>query len=209
MKFDLADLDFVESQRLILAAVVPRPIALVSTVGENGIYNVAPYSNYGVLSMKPAVVYIGVGLKRRMRQRKDTIINIEFSKDFVLNVVNEALAEAMNQSAAEYDSDVSEFVETGLTALKSDLVKSPRVAESPISMECTLKEILRFGDSLDLMEIVLGEVLRIHIQDHLWDAKTREIHEFNAIARLGGDLYCRTTNAFEMKRPQLPAKKRV
>ena len=204
MKLDLADLDWRELYSLITYIVVPRPIALVSTVGEDGIYNVAPFAFYGVMSIKPAIVFVGIGSKRRKRQKKDTLKNIEFSKDFVINAVNEALAEPMNQSSADYPSDVDEFKEVGLTAVKSDMVKAPRVAESPISMECKLRQILEFGEFPESNNVVLGDVLRVHVRDDLWVDNQIQISRLKAIARLAGDLYCRTTDIFEMKRPYTP-----
>ena len=204
MKLDLADLDWRESYSLMTYIVVPRPIALVSTVGEDGVYNLAPFAFYGVMSVKPAIVFVGIGTKRRKRQKKDTLKNIEFSKDFVINAVNEALAEPMNQSSADYPSDVDEFKEVGLTAVKSDMVKAPRVAESPISMECKLRQILEFGEFPDSNNVVLGEVLRFHVSDDLWVNGQIEVSKLKAIARLGGESYCRTTDIFEMKRPYTP-----
>ncbi|MFC2069336.1 flavin reductase family protein [Chloroflexota bacterium] len=203
MKFDLADLDFINAHRFFNAAIAPRPICLVSTVGENGVFNVAPFANYGRLSTKPSIVYIGVGAKRRARQRKDTIINIDFTKDFVINTVDEALVEPMNQAAANYPSDIDEFKEVGLTAVKSDLVKAPRVAESPISMECKLNQVLKFGEYPDSIEVVLEEVLLVHVRDDLWINGAINISKYKTLGRIGGDLYCRITDTFEMKTPNL------
>ena len=201
MKFDIADLDWKECHELMAGAVVPRPIALISTVGENGVFNVAPYSFFGVASVKPAIVFFGVGMKVRARQKKDTIKNIEFSKDFVINAVDEALAEPMNQSSADYPSDVSEFDEVGLTAVKSDLVKSPRVMKSPVSLECRMKQIQTYGEFPHSTDVVIGEVLRVHVRDDLWVNGAIQMSGLKTIARLGGELFCRTTDMFEMKRP--------
>ncbi len=203
VKFDIADLDWREAHELLAGAVVPRPIALVSTVGENGVYNVAPFSFYGVAGVQPAWVFISIGIKRRAREKKDTVKNIEFSRDFVVNAVDEALAEPMNQSSADYPSDVSEFDEVGLTAVKSDLVKAPRVAESPINMECRLLQIMEYGVFPQSGNVVIGEILRIHVRDDLWANDAIQMSKLKAIARLGGELYCRTTDVFELKRPYI------
>lgn len=201
MKFSIGDLDWKESHELMAGVVVPRPIALISTVGENGVFNVAPFSFYGVASVKPAIVFVGIGVKVRAKQKKDTLKNIEFSKDFVINVVNETLAEPMNQTSADYPSDVSEFDEVGLTPLKSDLVKAPRVMESPVNMECQLRQIMEFGEFPHSTDVVIGEVLRVHIRDDLWVNGAIQMSKLKAIARLGGEFFCRTTDIFEMKRP--------
>ena len=203
MKFNIPELDWVSSHELLSGAMVPRPIALVSTVGQGGVFNLAPFSRWGLMSVKPAIVYVAVGAKIRARQKKDTIRNIEFSRDFVINVVDEALAEPMNQASADYPSEVDEFKEVGLTAVQSDLVKAPRVAESPISMECQLREILSFGKFPQSMDVPIAEILQIHVRDDLLVNNTIQMSKLKAIGRLGGDLYCRTTDTFKMERAYL------
>jgi len=156
MKINPGDLDYRDVYRLFMSAVVPRPIALISTIGENGVFNLAPFSGFSTMGLRPSLVHVNIG-RNRDGQKKDTLVNIEFSKDFVVNVVNEDMGEAMNQSAAEYPSDVDEFKEVGLTPVKADMVKSPMVAESPISMECKLRQILEFGEFPDSNNVVLGD----------------------------------------------------
>ena len=121
MKIKPADLNRRDTHELIMSAIVPRPIAFVSTIGEDGVFNLAPFSAFTSLALKPTLVCFCIGW-RRDGQKKDTLRNIEFSKDFVVNVVDETLAEAMNQASAEYPSNVDEFKEAGLTPVKSDFV---------------------------------------------------------------------------------------
>ena len=203
MKIDPSTLDFRKSHELLLGVTVPRPIAFVSTVGADGIFNVAPFSLFTVLSAKPPMVCLGIGRKRD-GQKKDTLKNIEFSRDFVVNIVNEALAEAMNQSSAEYPSDVDEFKEVGLTPVKSDMVKAPMVGESPISMECRVVQIIEFGDAPRYTSIVIGEVIQIHINDDILIDGKIQASKLKAVGRLGGEQFCRTTDIFEMKRAYIP-----
>lgn len=203
MKIDPSTLDFRKSHELLLGVTVPRPIAFVSTVGADGVFNVAPFSLFTVLSAKPPMVCLGIGRKRD-GQKKDTLKNIEFSRDFVVNIVNEALAEAMNQSSAEYPSDVDEFKEVGLTPVKSDIVKAPMVGESPISMECRVVQIIEFGDAPRYTSIVIGEVIQIHINDEILIDGKIQASKLRAVGRLGGELFCRTTDIFEMKRAYIP-----
>jgi len=203
MKIDPSTLDFRKSHELLLGVTVPRPIAFVSTVGADGVFNVAPFSLFTVLSAKPPMVCLGIGRKRD-GQKKDTLKNIEFSRDFVVNIVNEALAEAMNQSSAEYPSDVDEFKEVGLTPVKSDIVKAPMVGESPISMECRVVQIIEFGDAPRYTSIVIGEVIQIHINDDILIDGKIQASKLRAVGRLGGELFCRTTDIFEMKRAYIP-----
>ena len=200
MKINPGDLDNRDSHKLNTAAIVPRPIAFVSTIGEDGIYNLAPFSAYATISVKPAIVCFSV-VPRRDGQKKDTLKNIEFSKDFVINVVNETLAEAMNKTSATFPSSVDEFKEAGLTPIKSDLVKAPRVAECPINMECKLLQILQFGKSSNGSNLVIGEVVLFHVKDELYVNGEIQMSKLKAIGRLGGNSYCRTTDMFEMERP--------
>ena len=128
-------------------------------------------------------------------------MNIQFSKDFVINVVTEDLAEQMNGTAAEYSPRVDEFKEAGLTAVPSDLVEAPRVAESPVSMECRLFQIIQLPPSPDAGYLILGQVLLVHVSDGLWTGKDIDIARLRSIGRLGGQLYCTVNDIFEMKRP--------
>jgi len=202
MKIDVANLDQRSSHRLMVGAVVPRPIAWVSTVGEDGVFNLAPFSAYAMVSMKPALVGFCVATTRDGR-KKDTLKNIESTKEFVINVVDETLAEAMNVTAATYPSDVDEFKEARLTPVKADLVKAPMVAESPINLECRLTQVLEFGEAPRTNSFIIGEVLRVHVKDELYANEEIQMSQLKAIGRLGGggDLYCRTSDSFEMKRP--------
>ena len=200
MKIDPAALDVAGAHGFMVGAVLPRPIAWVSTIGEDGVYNLAPFSFFTGLSSKPAVVGFGVGAKRDGR-KKDTLVNVEFSKDFVINIVTEAIGAAMNQTSGEYPSHVDEFKEAGLTAVKSDLVKPPRVAESPVNLECRLLQILEFGEPPRINSFVIGEVLLVHVRDDLWKNGVIQGDKLRPVGRMGEDFYCRTMDRFEMKRP--------
>lgn len=200
MKIDLSQLDWMEAHELLVGAVLPRPIAFVSTIGADGVNNAAPFSFFSSISVKPACVGFSIGRYRDGR-KKDTLVNIEFSKDFVINIVTEELVDAMNQASKDYPSDVDEFKEVGLTAVKSDLVRSPRVAESPINMECQLVKILEFGEAPRINCFVIGEVLRVHVKDDLCIGNRIKADRLKAVGRLGEELYCRTTDIFEKKRP--------
>jgi flavin reductase (DIM6/NTAB) family NADH-FMN oxidoreductase RutF len=139
-------------------------------------------------------------------KKKDTILNIEATQEYTINVVTEDLGEAMNLTSAPYPREVSEFGKAGLTPVKAELVKAPLVAESPVSMECRVLQILRFGNAPTITSFIIGEVLRVHIKDDFYNAQSRRVSGLRPIGRLGGDqdLYCRTKDTFEMKRPVLP-----
>jgi len=202
MKIDLANLDQRDSHHLMVGVVVPRPIAWVSTVGEDGVFNLAPFSAYSVVSIKPALIGFYVGATRD-GNKKDTLRNIESTKEFVINVVDETLAEVMNVTAAPYPGNVDEFKEAGLTPVEADLVKAPMVVESPVNLECRLTQVLEFGEAPLTSSFIIGEVLRVHVKDELYIDGQIEMSKLRAIGRLGGgrDLYCRTNDSFEMKRP--------
>jgi flavin reductase (DIM6/NTAB) family NADH-FMN oxidoreductase RutF len=204
VKIDPKALNQQDSHHLLTDIVMPRPIAWVSTVGEHGIFNLAPFSAYGMVSSRPMVVSFSVGIKRD-GQKKDTLRNIELTGEFVINVVTKDLAEQMNITSAAYPSDVSEFEKAGLTPMKSDFVKAPLVAESPVNMECRVIQSMDIGKPSPSYSLIIGEVLCIHIQDKYYDSQTKGVSGLRAIARLGGerDLYCLGQDTFEMERPSI------
>jgi flavin reductase (DIM6/NTAB) family NADH-FMN oxidoreductase RutF len=200
MKIDPSQLDWKDAHELLVGAILPRPIAFISTIGNDGVNNVAAFSFFAPISVQPAYIGFSIGRYRDGR-KKDTLVNIEFSKDFVINIVTEELVDAMNQASKDYPSDVDEFKEVGLTPVKSDLVRSPRVAESPVSMECRLVQILQFGEAPRINNFVIGEILRVHARDDLLIDQAIKASKLKAVGRLGEELYCRTTDMFEKKRP--------
>ena len=199
MKIDPVNLDYRDSFKLLSATVTPRPTFLVSTIGKDGVFNTSPFALITGICVKPLLIGFSV-LWKRDGQKKDTQVNIEFSRDFVLSVASENLAEPMNQASKDYSSDVDEFKEVGLTPVKADIVSSPMVAESPVNMECRLVKILEFGDSRRT-GFVIGEVVRVHIKDEIYINNDVDPTKLKALGRLGGALYCRTTDIFEMEAP--------
>lgn len=202
MKVELSGLDYRDTYKILVGTIVPRPIAWVSTVDERGIFNLAPFSAFCPVSMKPAMLGFSVGAGRD-GQMKDTLRNIEATEEFVVNMVNESLAEPMNATSALFPAEVDEFKEAGLTPVKADLVRAPMVAESPINLECRLNQILKFGQAPRINSFIIGEIILVHIKDELYADGEILSSQLKAIARLGGDFYCRTTDIFEMKRPDL------
>ena len=201
MKIDFDNFSHRECYQLLTGMILPRPIAWVSTVGEDGTFNLAPFSFFTGITSKPPLICISIGPRRG--EKKDTLKNIEFAGDFVINIVNESLAQKMNQTSADYPSNVSEFVETRLTPLSSDKVKSPRLAESPINMECKLRQILTFGEQNQGSNLIIGEVVRAHVQDALLKDAAIDAAGLGAIGRLSGNQYCHVKDIFEIKRPSL------
>ncbi|MFH1087442.1 MAG: flavin reductase family protein [Chloroflexota bacterium] len=202
MNIDFDNLDRKQAHELFTCLISPRPIAWISTVAEDGTYNLAPFSFFNGISSRPPILLVSIG--RRKGQKKDTIRNIEYSGDFVVNAVDESLAEKMNQTSADYPPNISEFKETGLTPLPGDKVKSPRLAESPVSMECVLLQVLQMGRIADNYSVVLGEVVRVHVRDTVIRNGEIDMSQLRLVARMGRDLYCRSRDIFEMKRPTYP-----
>ncbi|MDP2644894.1 MAG: flavin reductase family protein [Desulfobacterales bacterium] len=179
--------------------ITPRPIAFVSTLDAEGRYNAAPFSAFVRLTASPPVLVFAAG--RRKGKKKDTIRNIESTGDFVVNLVDEDLCQTMHQAGADYPPGIDEMKEVGLTAINSEKIKSPRILEAPISLECRLMQVLELGQKPSMSSIVFGEILLVHIQDEiLTDGKVDPI-KAKIIGRLGeGNIYCRTTDIFTLDR---------
>ena len=202
MIIDPAALDPFDVYRLLVGSIVPRPIAFVSTVSPEGVLNLAPFSFFTCASANPPVVCFCPMIRGGERSKKDTLVNIEASREFVVNIVSEDFAEKMNLCAGEYPPDVDEFKLSGLTPVPSDLVKPPRVKESRVNMECKVVEIVHVSRKFLGGSMVMGEVLRFHVHDPM----VNSLHEIDpdqlrAIGRMGGPVYSRTRDRFEMQRP--------
>jgi flavin reductase (DIM6/NTAB) family NADH-FMN oxidoreductase RutF len=203
MKIETANLGRRELHNLIGTAISPLPIALVSTIGPDGIYNAAPFSFVAPVCSKPPIICIAIGVKGA--EKKDTIKNIEFSKDFVINVVDETLIQKTIQASSSYPSGTDEIKEVGLTAVGGEMVKSPRIAESKVSLECRLVQKLEIMEELrdgeGLRAIVFAEVVLAHLKDGLWVEGRLEPACMGNVGRVGDDWYCKTGDIFELKHP--------
>ena len=187
--------------RLLIGAVVPRPIAFVSTLDLNNVRNLAPFSFFTVASSNPPVVVFCTSVPSVGRGMKDTLKNVLDTREFVLNVVSEDFAEKMNECSATVPPDVDEFELSGLTPIPSDLVKPHRVAESRVQMECQLTQVVTVSEKPNGGSLVLGEVVRFHLAEDVVDNFHVDPDKLRAIGRMAGITYCRTTDRFELKRP--------
>jgi flavin reductase (DIM6/NTAB) family NADH-FMN oxidoreductase RutF len=204
-----ADLSHSELYGTLLNAVGPRPIAWVSTVSASGQRNLAPFSFSNVVCVDPPLLAFAPGLRRPKSPRttsgdaKDTLRNVRETREFVVNIVTYELREAMNLTSGEYDPSVDEFELAKLTPEPSRMVRPPRVAESPVSFECRLHQILDFSPAPTGSSLVIGEIVSIYINDaHLKDGKL-DRNSLDLIGRMGGAQYTRTTQRFEMNRPKV------
>lgn len=202
MLVDVATANVVDVYRLLVDVVTPRPIAWVTTVDAAGRVNLAPFSFFNAFGANPPVVVFSPTL-RRDGTKKDTLLNVEATGEFVLNSAVEALAEQVNLSAKELPYGESEVELTGLTLLPSVRVKPPRLAEAPIHMECRVRQIVPVGTEPLAGNLVIGEVVVLHLADDVLDGRGRvDPRRLRTIGRMGGDVYCRTSDLFEMRRPR-------
>ena len=186
--------------RVLTGVVVPRPIAFVSTVSTDGIVNLAPYSFFNAVAYDPPTIVFSSS-RRAPTKEKDTLANIEATGEFVVNIVVDDIAEAMNKTAAEYPADVSEFEIAGLTPAPSDRVKAPRVAESPVNMECRLVQVVPIGSGDHAHGLVIGEIIWMHVRDDIIDGHRINHQVLKPTGRLAGNMYCHTDDTYEMVRP--------
>ena len=184
----------------LTGVVIPRPIAFISTISLSGELNLAPFSFFNAVSSNPPTVAISIA-RNAPSKRKDTLANIESTKEFVINIVTEDIVEAMNLTAAEYPTEVNEFEIAGLTSVPSELVSAPRLLESPVNLECKLPQVVTIGKDQTESGLVLAEVLIMHIDDKIVTNNRVDPKKLKAIGRLGGSEYSHTDRSFTLVRP--------
>jgi flavin reductase (DIM6/NTAB) family NADH-FMN oxidoreductase RutF len=189
--------------KILIGAIVPRPIAFVSTISPEGIRNLAPFSFFTAISANPPVICFCPTRKSGPEPLKDTLRNITATREFVVNVVSEEIAEQMNVTSGDFAANVDEFEAAGLTPIPSDLVKPSRVAESHVHMECKLYLTIEISDLPGGGNLVIGQVVRLHVDDAYVDNFKIDPDKLRAIGRMGGNSYARTTDRFDMIRPKV------
>jgi flavin reductase (DIM6/NTAB) family NADH-FMN oxidoreductase RutF len=198
MQYAAKDVTPHERYKLLISFVLPRPIAWITTVGPTGVVNAAPFSFFNVFSEDPPLIVLGLQHKPD-RTPKDTTRNIQRDGEFVVQMVDEALAKAMNDCAVDFPSGESEVSALGLATLPSVDVKVPRLAAAPFALECKRSVSLAFGPG---RELLVGEVLRIHAREGLLDARNMYVDfaAYRPIGRLFGNLYSYQREPFTMVR---------
>jgi flavin reductase (DIM6/NTAB) family NADH-FMN oxidoreductase RutF len=197
-----ADLTPLERYKLLCAAICPRPIALVTCVSPSGVVNAAPFSFFNVFSEEPALIVLGLQHRARedgSRTPKDTSRNIATAGQFVVNMVDEPMAEAMNITAMDFPPDVSEIEAAGLTLKPGVTLPVPRIAEAPFAFECKRHSVLTFSPT---REMVIGEVVHIHARAGLVDERTKRVSltDYKPVGRLFANDYSRQNERFSMTR---------
>lgn len=198
MDFDFTTLPGKDRYRLLCSFVAPRPIALITTVDEDGCHNAAPMSFFNVFAHEPPIVIIGMQ-GRPNGTTKDTVVNIRRNREFVVHMVDIAIAEQMIVTGINFPSDVDEISFAGMTALPSVKVAAPRIAEAPCAMECVVEQIIDY----EARAIVLGRVVHMHVRDECLDADGHYVvpEKYLPIARLHADNYIVADRQFELKKP--------
>jgi flavin reductase (DIM6/NTAB) family NADH-FMN oxidoreductase RutF len=202
MKIEVKSAAVLDVYQALVSIVTPRPIAWVTTVNSEGRVNLAPFSFFNAFGANPPVVVFSPVL-RRDGSKKDTLVNVEATGEFVVNAAVEPLAGQINLSSKEIAPDESEVELTGLTTRPSEIVRPPRLAESPVSLECRVIQILPIGGGPIGANLVIGEVVMIHIDESVLGADGRvDPRKLRTIGRLGADDFCRSTDIFSLARPK-------
>jgi flavin reductase (DIM6/NTAB) family NADH-FMN oxidoreductase RutF len=192
-----------EVHRLLLGGVAPRPIALVSTISNNGFNNLTPFSFFNVFGANPPIIAFSPSRRGRDATLKDTYYNLMENGECVVQSVTYSMVEQINLASTEYDPDVDEFVKSGLTPIDSDIVKPKRVKESPFQMECKLREMRSFGEGGSSANIAICEVVKFHIAEDIFRDGIIHPDLIDLAGRMSNDFYCRASGeaVFEMKKP--------
>lgn len=201
METDLTKLTPRDAYALLISVILPRPIAWVSTVSADGRGNLAPFSFFqGVTANPPTLLFVAANT--REGAKKDTLRNIEATGEFTVNLVPYSLAEAMNATSASLPHGESEFERFGIRAAPAARVRPPRVADSPVSLECVLDRIVSVGEGPLAGNVIFGRILHAHVDDAVLGADGRpDPAKLDLIGRLGGEGYVRTRERFDLRRP--------
>ncbi|MBT2642392.1 flavin reductase family protein [Bacillus sp. ISL-41] len=202
MEIKTDQLEWRDAYKLLQGSVLPRPIAFVSSQDENGNANLAPFSFFTVISSNPMMVCFSPMRRGTDGAKKDTLKNIESTKEFVINIVSEAFVQQMNDCATEFASDVDEFEASGLTKVDSVAVRPSRVKESKVHLECILDQVLHFGgEEAGAGSLVIGKVVHVHVEDSLYENGRINSEKLNPVGRLAGATYTLPlAKTFELQR---------
>lgn len=199
-KIKAQELSDIQNYKLLSGSVIPRPIAFVTTQNSNEEINAAPFSFFNVVNNAPPM--IAIATQRAESKRKDTAINIEDTKEFVVHVTDEINVEDVNKTAAPLKYDENELKRTTLTMIDSDLVNVPAIKEAKIRFECKLNQIVKLGDDKDGSDLIIGEVVMYHIDDEVYfDDSKINANLLNPVARLAGNDYSKLGETFTIERP--------
>ena len=198
------EIEIPKLHRYLLGSIGPRPIAFASTIDSKGNINLAPFSFFNVFSANPPIMIFSPARSGRTNESKDTYNNVKEVPEVVINVVTHEMVHQMSLASSPYGSDVSEFEKAGFTSLASDMITPPRVKESPVQFECKVNEVIELGDQGGAGNLIICEVLRIHVKESLLDQNQMiDQHKIDLVSRMGGNWYCRAdkNSMFEIQKP--------
>ena len=204
LTINTSDISPLELQGYLQSAIAPRPICLASTIDKEGQVNLSPFSYFNLFSMNPPICIFSPSRRVRDNTTKHTLENLKEVPECVINIVNYAMVQQVSLSSCEYPKDINEFTKAGFTQIPSDLVAPPRVAESPIQLECTVAQIIALGEKAGAGNLVLAEIKKIHIAESVLNTQNKiDQAKLDLVARLGGDWYARINeqNLFEVTKP--------
>ncbi|MCW3119636.1 MAG: flavin reductase family protein [Chitinophagaceae bacterium] len=204
MILDLKDLTPLERQHYLQHAVAPRPICFASTTDQDGNVNLSPFSFFNLFSINPPIVIFSPSRRMRDNTTKHTLHNVQEVPEVVINIVDYEMVQQMSLTSCDFSKDVNEFIKAGFTEEAATLIKPPMVKESKVKMECSVLEVKPLGMASGAGNLVICEILRLHIDDSTLDAgKKMDPRKLHHVARLGDDWYCRVdeTNLFEVEKP--------
>jgi flavin reductase (DIM6/NTAB) family NADH-FMN oxidoreductase RutF len=204
LTINTSDISPLELQGYLQSAIAPRPICLASTIDKEGQVNLSPFSYFNLFSMNPPICIFSPSRRVRDNTTKHTLENLKEVPECVINIVNYAMVQQVSLSSCEYPKNINEFAKAGFTQIPSDLVAPPRVAESPIQLECTVAQIIALGEKAGAGNLVLAEIKKIHIAESVLNANNKiDQAKLDLVARLGGDWYARINeqNLFEVTKP--------
>ena len=200
LSFNAQENAFADNYKFLIGSILPRPIAVVSTKNDDGTNNVAPFSFFTGLSAKPMIVAFAPLIRTSTGKKKDTVINIERTKEFVINFTTEENCDLINATSAELPYGKDEFNHAGLTPIPSDIVDVMRVKESPIHFECKLRDIISYGDQPGAGTLITGEVVKIHIDESIYDNGRIITSAFKPMGRGAGNDWFKTDSIVEKER---------
>ena len=199
MLIDTRQLSQPDIYRILIGAVAPRPIAWVGSRSSSGINNLAPFSFYNIFSAKPPIAGFST-IPHADGRKKDTLQNVEESGCFTLNSVSHALVKQMSRSSALLEPEQDEFIYAGVTAEEANLINAPLVKEALLVFECKLHDIIRFGNEPGAGNLVLGEIIQIHVEDRLYQNGRIDFEQLDPVGRLAGNWYSTIRDKFELER---------
>ena len=204
LTIDPAELGNPKTHHYLLGAVGPRPICFASTIDQDGVPNLAPFSFFNVFSSNPPVAIFSPARSGRTGKQKDTYNNVKIIPEVVINVVNYSIVEKMSLASSPYDPDVDEFIKSGLTPIESETVKPFRVKESPVQMECEVFNVMELGETGGAGNLIMCKIKKIHINEDILDENQMiDQEKIDLVSRMGGNWYCRAdaNSMFEIAKP--------